>query len=248
MAWNSNIDDNGDFGNAFQRQFKRGIGIGGSPDMIESKRNRQDPAPKGYGGSGLEDNGPVGAEVGFGGFGGAGGPMPIPDGGPGWRRNAGDQNGGGGGPMPIPDRGDQNGGGGGQMPMPPPWIRFGGKPEDYGVTMEFGGPGAVNPVGMGPQDLQNYYNPPPPPPRPTPPPMGGNTGFVPPLGGGFGNRLNASAGAWDVTGDQPNIHEQTPMPFLPRDGSGYMGGPRRQPGDGWKWGDPSNLMRGFRRF
>lgn len=172
---------------------------------VPPKRNPQEPAPKGYGGSGLEDfggnmpfgkgpggilGGPYGPPHPQGGpvtdtFGGAGGPMPIPDGGPGWRRNAGDQTGGGGGPMPIPDggpnwrnvnpiedsgfggfnpmgnshgfSGDQMGGGGGPMPMPPPWK--GRNPEDFGVTMEFGGPGAINPPGMGPQDLRNFYHP-----------------------------------------------------------------------------------------
>lgn len=227
-------DDGGLFG---QSQMRRSMGAGAPAPtpFAEPKRNRQDPAPKGYGGSGLEDNGPVGAEVGYGNFGGAGGPMPIPDGGPGWRLNSGDQTGGGGGgPMPIPDRGDQNGGGGGPMPMPPPWGRH-GNPEDYGVTMEFGGPGAINPPGMGPQDLRNLYNPPPAPPPfmepkrnrqdPAPKSWGGsglgdslgygNTGIVPPhLGGGLWDSVQGGGG---------------PMPMPPKGGggqSGYMGGPR----------------------
>lgn len=118
--------------------------------------------------------------------GGGGGPMPVPTGGPNWRT-----------PAPVGDQ--PTGGGGGPMPVPPPWVRFGGKPEDYGVTMEFGGPGAINPPGMNPADLRNLYNPPaPPPPAPnpqaSPTPMGwagGESGASPslfgqaPFGGGL---------------------------------------------------------------
>lgn len=245
------LNDSYDFGTAFQRQFKRGIGLGGDP-VMESKRNRQDPAPKGWGGSGLEDT-PPGTES-F--MGGGGGSMPIPNNGTGWRQGVGDLDGWAGfRPMPFPDRGDQNGGGGGPMPMPPPWK--GKNPEDFGVTMEFGGPGAVNPVGMGPQDLRNLYNPQPMPPRPNPqmsqPPAWG--GGRPGLGGGLVDSWNGPVGDLDRT--------PTPMPFPPAHqggGSAYLGGPRRQvqpssfdfnnmgaqPQNGWKWGDMNNLRR--RRF
>ena len=238
-------NDSQDFPTAFQRQFKRGIGIGGDP-QAPIRRPSDTPGPKGYNGSGLEDNpnngfntmgNPHGIES-SGQFGG-GGPMPIPDGGPGWRM-----------------MGDQNGGGGGPMPFPPPWK--GKNPEDFGVTMEFGGPGAVNPVGMGPQDLRNLYNPTPPPPRPNPqmsqPPAWGN---APGLGGGLVDSWNGPP-----VGDQ-NGGGGGPMPFPPKQGggqSGYLGGPGRrniqpgfdfnnfgaQPQSSWNWGDPNNLRR--RRF
>lgn len=303
MAWNSNINDNGDFGNAFQRQFKRGIGIGGGPDL-NGPTGGFDPVGPG-GGLGSPQDIPVG---------GGGGPMPVPDGGPHWRQGnpVGDlPTGGGGGPMPVPDggpnwRNDPNfndegsaahawgmrggmpipdggpnwrtqgpvgdqptGGGGGPMPVPPPWIRFGGKPEDYGVTMEYGGPGAINPVGMGPQDLRNLYNPPPPPPPVPNPQMATPPAWVNnprPVGGGFGVGILDSAGFNPMepkrhgpggnTALPPKRHgvgggtPPPPMaqPGMPNDGSAYLGGPRGSAGDGWKWGDPRNLMRRFRRF
>lgn len=205
-------NDGGLFG---QSQMRRGMGAVSGPP--QQKRNGQDPAPKGYGGSGLGDITPPGPAGGGnpieGGFGG-GGPMPVPTGGTGWRTGGPVEDSGSGGFNPMGDPhgfGDQMGGGFNPMPTPPPWK--GRNPEDFGVTMEFGGPGAINPPGMGPQDLRNLYNPPPP---PAPSPIfGGNTGVVPPhLGGGLWDSVQGGGG---------------PMPIPPKGGggqSGYMGGPR----------------------
>lgn len=138
MAINLGADDNGGFGNAFQRQFKRSIGVGGEPSMIEPKRVTQDNGPNplrrdwnGWQEQGAmspqeqynfqrdksgrnPDHGPKGGWNGWqeqgdqmegGPFGGAGGPMPIPDGGPNWRGTTGGfdpvgPGGGLGGPQP----------------------------------------------------------------------------------------------------------------------------------------------------
>ena len=123
MAINLGADDNGGFGNAFQRQFKRSIGVGGEPSMIEPKRVTQDngPNPLRREWNGWQEQGD---QMEGGPFGGAGGPMPIPEGGPNWRGNPkgvgmnmpnGKGPGGwfnppddivsAGGPMPIPDGG-----------------------------------------------------------------------------------------------------------------------------------------------
>lgn len=266
-------EDNSGFGQAFQNQFKRSLGIPGEPPVgggggpmpvpdggpgwrsqnwikadrfgntgqVTSDGNGNTSAvTRGdvWGGSGPAPTmggdqsvsltpytGPRWNPSGVGGdqpVGGGGGPMPVPGDGPNWKHPGyikfGAPNpysppandlatGGGGGPMPVPTGGpnwrtpgpvgDQpTGGGGGPMPLPPPWVRFGGKPEDYGVTMEFGGPGAINPPGMGPDQLRNLYNPPAPPPTaPNPqasPSPNWGTGFN---GGGLAAGLDPRFGA-----------------------------------------------------
>ena len=335
-------EDNSGFGQAFQNQFKRSLGIPGEPLPVfdKNKGGSFDPtryrAPDAFTGpidTTLDKfmNGPFGTP-GEPPVGGGGGPMPIPDGGPGWRNQGGgsadrwgntgqvtsDGNGntsavtrgdvwggvgpdpqgglqlgrggpdlradwekdqdylrdlgyfaldtfmtpggrggprqgtpedyarwkasrgnglytegtgfGGGGPMPVPTGGpnwrtpptDQPvGGGGGPMPVPPPWVRFGGKPEDYGVTMEFGGPGAINPPGMGPNELRNLYNPPAPPPAgPNPqasPSPNWGTGFN---GGGLGAGLNPFV-------QVPRFGQVAISPFAPKRGG--LGGQDNAP-------------------
>ena len=288
-------EDNNGFGQAFQNQFKRSLGIPGEPLPVfdKNKGGSFDPtryrAPDAFTGpidTTLDKfmNGPFGTP-GEPPVGGGGGPMPVPTGGPNWRNGGGfvspgnptgsddfgansmtraredylrnnpqgpagpgapdalgggflggpvgDQNtGGGGGPMPVPTGGpnwrtpgpvgDQpTGGGGGPMPVPPPWVRFGGKPEDYGVTMEFGGPGAINPPGMGPNELRGLYNPPAPPqaapnPQASPSPNWG-TGFN---GGGLGAGLNPFV-------QVPHFGQVAISPFAPKRGG--LGGQDNAP-------------------
>lgn len=238
-----------DFGSSIDMNAPRVRQNAWNPGPLPPKRIPQGENPKGYNGSGLNDITPPGpphpndtwpVDT----FGGAGGPMPIPDGGPGWRRGLPaeyDMGGGGFNPMGNPHgfSGDQNGGGGGPMPMPPPWK--GKNPEDFGVTMEFGGPGAVNPVGMGPQDLRDFYNPRPMPPRPNPqmsqPPAWANN---PGMGGGLVDSWNGPTGDQDRT--------PTPMPFPPRH-QGFLSNevtrhPREQPGQSAYMGGPGNRGTG----
>lgn len=214
MLFDPSNDSNGLFG---QRMMRSQMGVPNQGGPMAPKRNGQDPPPKGYGGSGLTDITPPGP---------AGGGNPVEFGGGGEI-----QEGLGFTPMGNPHgfNGDQMGGGFNPMPTPPPWK--GKNPEDFGVTMEFGGPGAINPVGMGPQDLRNYYHPmPPPPPRPMPPP--------PPQGGGLwgqGNTGVVPPGVGWPRGDQADVHSQTPMPLPPKQvggQSGYLGGPGNVPRGG----------------
>jgi hypothetical protein len=238
MAINLGADDNGGFGNAFQRQFKRSIGVGGEPSMIEPKRVTQDngPNPIRRDWNGWQEQ-PDQMEGGP--FGGAGGPMPIPDGGPNWRGAATggfDPVGGGGlgGPQPV----DVPNGSGAGGPMPQPWPQ-GASPVPNNPNAFYMQNHPSNPNSKYAQWKASQQQ------APAQPPPPGNTGIVPPhRQDGRGN------GGPQILGGPGSPPRPQGGPQIPQ----FQGGQafnfnemmQGQPQNGWNWGDLGNIRN--RRF
>ena len=263
MAINLGADDNGGFGNAFQRQFKRSIGVGGEPSMIEPKRVTQDngPNPLRKEWNGWQEQGAMspqeqynfqrdksgrnpdhGSKGGWNGwqeqgdqmeggpFGGAGGPMPIPDGGPNWRGTTGgfDPVGGNGlgGPQPT----DIPNGSGAGGPMPIPWPAGSspvpGNPNAYYMQNHPNNPNSKYAQWKASQQQAQ--------------PVPGNTGIVPP------HRQDGNGGR--ILGGPFGPPHPQGGPQIPQQPGGFNFADRMQglPQNGWNWGELGNIRN--RRF
>ena len=229
MAINLGADDNGGFGNAFQRQFKRSIGVGGEPSMIEPKRVTQDngPNPLRREWNGWQEQGD---QMEGGPFGGAGGPMPIPDGGPNWRGTTGgfDPVGGNGlgGPQPT----DIPNGSGAGGPMPIPWPAGSspvpGNPNAYYMQNHPNNPNSKYAQWKASQQQAQ--------------PVPGNTGIVPP------HRQDGNGGR--ILGGPFGPPHPQGGPQTPQQPGGFNFADRMQglPQNGWNWGELGNIRN--RRF